>query len=395
MYNKLFTSILDSSLWLESDTTRLVWVTLLASMDQDGFARFASVRNLARRAVVSDAAAEEAIARFEAPDPDSSDEENEGRRIERVPGGWILLNAPKYNEMASAAGQREATRERVRRFRERKRGDGNAPVTPGNAEKRNTNTDVPTDVPTEASTPSPTPSPTPGPGPGPAASPAQSAHTRRSGESGQTGRTAEGPMLRPGGVGLNPSATTPESIIEAHVATWIPAEWRAAWREYVTLWRKTVTDQNALRLPEKAAWHRAQFAKIREYCDASAAPGDEPAHLLRVGRAFLEHGAAHKAFGARIRGSNWDAGQFVAFAKTGYVDLLSRQEEGPEPEPLVFDEVTEKCYRREDYQKLVQARRSGKAVAPPRNAAPEPPRRIPDEAKNAIAALGRKMTVAG
>ena len=43
MYNKLFTKILDSSIWLESDGTRIVWMTLLAAMDQDGFAQFASV----------------------------------------------------------------------------------------------------------------------------------------------------------------------------------------------------------------------------------------------------------------------------------------------------------------------------------------------------------------
>jgi hypothetical protein len=40
MYNRLFTKILDSSIWLEADTTRIVWITMLASMDEDGFAPF-------------------------------------------------------------------------------------------------------------------------------------------------------------------------------------------------------------------------------------------------------------------------------------------------------------------------------------------------------------------
>ena len=30
MYNKLFTKILDSTIWLEDDATRLVWITFLA-----------------------------------------------------------------------------------------------------------------------------------------------------------------------------------------------------------------------------------------------------------------------------------------------------------------------------------------------------------------------------
>jgi hypothetical protein len=50
MYNKLFTKILDSSIWLEPQATRLVWITLLAAMDEDGFCPFASGLNLARRA---------------------------------------------------------------------------------------------------------------------------------------------------------------------------------------------------------------------------------------------------------------------------------------------------------------------------------------------------------
>ena len=34
MYNKLFTKILDSSIWLAPDPVRLVWITLLAAMDE-------------------------------------------------------------------------------------------------------------------------------------------------------------------------------------------------------------------------------------------------------------------------------------------------------------------------------------------------------------------------
>lgn len=132
LYNKLFTKILDSSVWLEADTTRIIWFTLLAAMDEDGFAPFASVRNLAHRARVQEEAGQLAVDRLESPDPDSSDPENEGRRIERVPGGWMVLNGPKYRDLVTREVIKEKTRLRVAKHRREKRGETecNAPVTP-------------------------------------------------------------------------------------------------------------------------------------------------------------------------------------------------------------------------------------------------------------------------
>jgi hypothetical protein len=117
MYNKIFTKILDSSIWLESDSTRIVWVTMIAAMDENGFCQFASVANVARRANVSPQAASEAIEILQNPDSDSSDPENEGRRIERVPGGWIVLNAEKYRALVTRAVSQEGNRRRVQQFR--------------------------------------------------------------------------------------------------------------------------------------------------------------------------------------------------------------------------------------------------------------------------------------
>jgi len=128
MYNKIFTKILDSSIWLEPTPTRIVWITLIAAMDENGFCAFAAVGNVAGRARVTEAEARAALDVLEKPDPESSDQDNEGRRIERVPGGWIVLNAPKYRALVTRVNIQEKTKERVRRFREKKR-SGNAPVT--------------------------------------------------------------------------------------------------------------------------------------------------------------------------------------------------------------------------------------------------------------------------
>ncbi len=132
MYNKLFTKILDSSIWLESTTTRIVWLTMIAMMDEAGFVQLAAVGNVAARARVSLSAAETAIKTLEAPDAASSDQDHEGRRLERVPGGWLVLNAQKYRAMVTRVVIQAQTRERVRRHREKRK--SNAAVTPSEAE---------------------------------------------------------------------------------------------------------------------------------------------------------------------------------------------------------------------------------------------------------------------
>ena len=131
MYNKLFAKILDSSIWLESVPTRIVWLTFIAVMDEHGFAQFAAPGNLANRARVTLEDAEEAIRILESPDENSSNPDHDGRRIERVPGGWMILNADKHRDMVTRAVVQSQTRERVRRHRERKR-EGNADVTQAN-----------------------------------------------------------------------------------------------------------------------------------------------------------------------------------------------------------------------------------------------------------------------
>lgn len=134
MYNKIFTKILDSSIWLEPTPTRLLWMTLIAAMDEDGYAAFASIGNLAHRARLTMEETTEAVKCLEAPDKESSDPDNEGRRIERVPGGWMILNAKKYRELVTRTVIKEQNRIRVARHREKKRPvtKRNAKVTRGN-----------------------------------------------------------------------------------------------------------------------------------------------------------------------------------------------------------------------------------------------------------------------
>lgn len=121
MFNKLFTKILDSSIWLEPTPTRIVWITLLAAMDEDGYAHFSAIENLASRARVTVDEAKTAIECFLAPDPNSGNPDNEGRRIERVPGGYMVLNAKCHRDAVNRIIFREQTRLRVAKHRSQKR----------------------------------------------------------------------------------------------------------------------------------------------------------------------------------------------------------------------------------------------------------------------------------
>lgn len=136
MFNKLFTKILDSSIWLEPNSTRIVWITLLAAMDETGYAHFSAIENLAARARVTVKEAESAVKCFINPDPNSGDPEFKGRRIERVPGGFVILNAQKYRSIMNREIQREKTRQRVADWRVKKKTDNWRPPMPSSARER-------------------------------------------------------------------------------------------------------------------------------------------------------------------------------------------------------------------------------------------------------------------
>ena len=116
-FTKLFASITASTVWQEPAGTRLTWITMLAMADRNGHVK-ASIPGLANIANVSIAECETALSTFLAPDRYSRTKDNEGRRIEEIGGGWVLLNHAKYRAMASDATTREAKRDHMRRVRE-------------------------------------------------------------------------------------------------------------------------------------------------------------------------------------------------------------------------------------------------------------------------------------
>lgn len=117
-YTKLFSDIVDSSIWDEDAETRVVWVTLLALSNADGFVR-GSVGWLAGKAHVSKEVCAAAIKKFTEPDIHSRTPDNDGRRIECLEDGWLILNYLIFRDRLSNTPKAIKTRERVQKHRQR------------------------------------------------------------------------------------------------------------------------------------------------------------------------------------------------------------------------------------------------------------------------------------
>jgi len=88
---------------------------MLALKDENGFV-FSSNSGLQREANITEEEFAAGIKCLESPDNDSRTKENDGIRVKKIDGGWVVLNHSKYRVRESL--KREKTRERVRRFRE-------------------------------------------------------------------------------------------------------------------------------------------------------------------------------------------------------------------------------------------------------------------------------------
>jgi len=129
-YAKVFGKILDSTVWDLPAGTRLAWITLLVTCDQDGYVR-TTTKSLARRAAITVEEAEAAIEQLSSPDPDSRCAEFEGRRIIPEPGGYMIVSHAEYRSYRSPENIRNA--EKQQRYRESKSPESLEEPATGNA----------------------------------------------------------------------------------------------------------------------------------------------------------------------------------------------------------------------------------------------------------------------
>ncbi len=119
-WNKLFSSITESSVWIMDDKTLRVWIAMLARANAAGIVE-GSVPGFASLCRMSLPKFEECLAKLMAPDPHSRTKEHEGRRIEEVPGGWRVINHAEYNKRGQERDGSRAPymRQYMRNYRQR------------------------------------------------------------------------------------------------------------------------------------------------------------------------------------------------------------------------------------------------------------------------------------
>lgn len=112
---KLDCNILDSTLWLSDPEVRVTFITMLAMASPDGLVE-ATAPGIARRANLSIETVRRVIAELESEDDESRSLAENGRRIRRVEGGYMIVNYLKYRE------KDHTNAERQKRYRQRHKG---------------------------------------------------------------------------------------------------------------------------------------------------------------------------------------------------------------------------------------------------------------------------------
>lgn len=118
-YTKLFSSIVASTIWREDIATKVLWVTMLAMKNERHIVE-GSVPGLAHLAGVSMEECEASLGKLIAPDPYSRNQDHQGRRIEAVDGGWLILNGEYYRKKMSQDERREYQRIKQAQYRQEK-----------------------------------------------------------------------------------------------------------------------------------------------------------------------------------------------------------------------------------------------------------------------------------
>ena len=117
---KLHSGLTESSVWEEPYHVRIVWTAMMAKCTLSGVVS-ASESAIHRMANVTIEEAEDALQVLSSPDPKSKSQEFDGRRIERVNGGFRLLNYFNYRESKTPDEKAKYMREYMRKRRAEKK----------------------------------------------------------------------------------------------------------------------------------------------------------------------------------------------------------------------------------------------------------------------------------
>lgn len=119
-YAKLHSSILASSIWGEKNHVRILWITMLAMADREGFVG-AAIPGLAQLARLSIEEVKDGLEVLKSPDPYSRTKTNEGRRVTEEEGGWLIINYADHRDRMNKEERAAYKAGKMREYREKKR----------------------------------------------------------------------------------------------------------------------------------------------------------------------------------------------------------------------------------------------------------------------------------
>ena len=128
-WTPLWSKIVDSSIWVEPDSVCKVFVTMLALKDSDHVVRYNAFQ-LAQRAHKTEAEVLAALKVLAAPDKHRIEKQPyDGRRIEKVTDGWLMLNGKSYRNKMSEEMKKARWRRAQQALRDRKTITSGTPLT--------------------------------------------------------------------------------------------------------------------------------------------------------------------------------------------------------------------------------------------------------------------------
>lgn len=134
IYTPLFSRIVDSSLWMQPDYVVKIFITMLAKKDRDMIVR-GNAYNIAMWAKKTEVEVLEALKILESPDTIRIETQAfEGRRIQRVSGGWLILNGDHYQSWMRTVNRRNRQAEWQRNYRAKKKSAANGVIPDGTFE---------------------------------------------------------------------------------------------------------------------------------------------------------------------------------------------------------------------------------------------------------------------
>jgi len=102
----IFSRIVDSSLWDEPDHVVKVFLTLLAKKDMDHVVR-GSAYNISKWSRKTEKEVLDALKILSSPDKRRLEPQpHDGRRIQKVEDGWLVLNGAAYRKLAQEVADR-------------------------------------------------------------------------------------------------------------------------------------------------------------------------------------------------------------------------------------------------------------------------------------------------